>query len=157
MLSNLNLSDIMSEEQRAKWKRASRVVEVIVIFGVLYGAGGVTGYWWRDNIAVERRAAMETAHRLELERMNKTYGESLATIGRTVDYVVGKVAQTAATVDSIAQTSETAANTAQKAATTAQRAVTQSKTALDKAGQVPEPTRDQINRSVQRANSAIKP
>lgn len=157
MLSNLNLSDLVSDERRVKLQRWSRVIEVAVIFTVLYGAGTVTGYWWRDNIAVERRAAMEEAHREELERMNKTYGDSLATIGRTIDFVVGRVAQTAATVDSIAQTSEAAANTAQKAANTAKQAAAQSKTALDKAGQVPEPTREQINRSVQRANSAIKP
>lgn len=148
---------VLSDDQRVFALRTWRVFQALLIAAVLFGSGWSTGYWIRDNMAFERRLAMESKHQKELKEKADEYAKSLEVIGQAVNYASGKVAATAAAVEQITQTSEAAANTAQKAANTAQKAAAQSAVALTKAQQVPEPTREQINRSVERANRNIKP
>lgn len=129
--------------------RLYRVFEVLLFVGVLFASGGFTGYWIATQEAKQDRLDQASAHQEELKRTAGTYERSLSYLG-------GKTAEAAATATSAAQTAEGAAVTAQKAATKADVAVKQSTSSLANSNRLPEPTRDQINRSVQRANSAIK-
>lgn len=135
----------MSEEQKTKVRRFSRVIEGLTIGFIIFTCGGFTGYWIASNEAKIERLELRKQHQAELERTTKAYSESLS-------YLTGKVLQAGATVDNAAQAAETAATAAQKAAATADKAVKQSASALNKADKLPEPTREQINRAVQRAN-----
>lgn len=129
---------------------------VLFTLAVFVGGGFVIGFWTRDNIAQDRRAQLMEEHRQDLERRDSTYRQNLLSMQSTMQYLTGRVAQTALTAEGAANTSEAAATAAQKAASTAQKAVTQSNIAINKAAQVPEPTRDQINSAVKRANRGQK-
>lgn len=145
------------DETKVVVRRARSIIEMLLIVAILYGAGGITGYWIRDNQAIARRAAMEDAHRQDMQRRDEAYATSLKTMAQALQYATGQVAQAASQIDNIAQTSEAAADTAKKAAVTAQRAVAQSNAAVAKSANVlPEITRDQVQRSVERANANTK-
>ena len=143
------LAENMNDDQKVRALRVARYLQVAFVFVVLFGSGSVTGYWMRDGEAREDRLEMRRAHLEELERTTDAYRTSLR-------YITGKVEQAAATVESVASTVESVASTADHAAKTAETAATRSKQAVQQANKVPEPSRDQINRSVQRANNAIK-
>lgn len=135
------ISDYFTPGQRTFFRRVSHVIEALAVFGIMYGAGGVTGYWIRDRQDYSMYSEMKEAHRLELERTNEAYAKSLQAVNRTIEILAGRMANTATTVEQAAVTSRQAAQTAQQA--------------INKAEKVPEPTREQINKSVERANNSI--
>lgn len=149
MATNSNFADLFSEETKAKAKRFSRVVEALAVSVVLVSSGGFAGYWMRDVQATSRRQEMMEEHRLELARTTEAYKNSL-------DYITGRVAQTAATVSNAAETAESAANAAESASRTAKSAAVSANRAVNKADHVPEPTREQVNSKVRQANRALE-
>lgn len=137
----------MSDDQKRHLRRtASSVCQVIIIVSVLFTGGLFTGYWWRDMLAVERRAQMEEMHRKDLAARAEEYGASLKILSRALEVATARVERTAERVGEIAETTEVAADTAKKAAQTVNRAVAAQTN-------VPPTTREQVNRSVDRANA----
>lgn len=143
------LLEYFTDTQKELARKLQRVIEALSIVGVLFAAGGVTGYWVRDNLAAERRAMLVADHQAELARTTKAFESSLS-------FLVTRIGGVATQVESAAASTEAAADSAEKAATLAQKAAKQSSAASSKANLVPETTREQINRSVQRANSGLK-
>lgn len=147
--------ELFGPENVAKARRASRVIEAIIFGLVLYACGGMTGYWIRSNEAMVNRNALVQEHQRERQLLIDNYTGML-------NYLTGKVEQNAASIGAVISNSEEAANIAQKAANkadvAADKAVTaakQSAAAVGRAERVPEPTRDQINRAVDRANRSV--
>lgn len=128
------LFEYFTDTQKALARKVQRICEALAIVTILFAAGGVTGYWMRDNLAHERRAALIADHQAELARTTRAYETSL-------NFLAGRIGGVADKVESAAATTEAAANTAEKAANTAQKAVVQSNAAVVKSGHVVEPTR----------------
>lgn len=147
--------ELVGEENYVKARKLWRVLEALFFSLVMYACGGMTGFWIRDNQAKVDLVAMRADHQEELRRMNDNYTSML-------NYLTGKVEQNAASIGAVISNSEEAANTAQKAANKADvaadkaaAAAKQSANAVSRAERVPEPTREQINRAVDRANRSV--
>ncbi len=151
-----SFSGSLNDGQRVAVRKTFRGLQVILMGGLIFGSGAFAGYWARDTIAISRRAAMEEAHREDLARRDQAYAESLRIMGDALTMTSGKVAQTAEAVGAIVQNNEAVVDTAKRAAETARKAVAQSNAAIGKVTSVPEITRDQVNRSIERANQALK-
>lgn len=142
---NSDFASLFTEETRFKMRRVRRVFEALLFTAALFSSGLFTGYWVATQQGEKRLAQQDRLHLEELARTSKTYETSLS-------YLTGRVSEAAATAESAATTAESAASTADKSARSAEKASKQVGKSSDR---VPEPTREQINRSVQRANSAI--
>ena len=142
--------DHFSDDQKVVVRRTRSIVQVLIVTAMMFGGGGTVGYWVRDHIAQQRRAVMEEMHRQDLAARDKIYSDSLALLTKTLERVTGKVEQTVEQVGAIAQTTEVAADQAKKAADAARKAAANT-TAM------PSVTRDQVNRSVERANKGGSP
>lgn len=128
--------------QVSRLRKFANGLAPLVIVCVLYGAGCVTGYWLSNNHAQEESLRDREDHLAEIERLQHAWGVRL-------DSISGKVASTAETLENAAETAAIASNTAANAAETAKKAART-------AAQLPEPTRQQINRSIDAANRQAK-
>lgn len=150
-------AELFSETAKVRIKKTAAIMQALAIFGVLYVSGAVTGYWIATWQAKQEDITQEQAHQAEIQRLTDAYKTSLDYLTRQVKETATAVNAAANTVDAAAQTADAAATKATDAAQTAKRASTAASAATRAADRVPEPTRDQINRNVQRANSGIKP
>lgn len=143
------------EAKHPALRRTRTNIEAFLVVFVLVGAGAIGGYWARDHIAVQRRAAMEQQHRADLAARDKYYSDNLKLLAESIGRTTGKVEAVAEKVEGVAQSSEVAVDVAKKAASTATKAVANSNVAIGKANAVPESTREQVQRSVEKANSKV--
>jgi uncharacterized protein YneF (UPF0154 family) len=142
-------AELFSESTKLRIKKTSSILQALAIVGVLFVSGGVTGYWIADKQCDEQMLVQDRMHQEEIKRTVETYGKAL-------DYLTGRVKEAASTSVDAAQSAESAAAKAAAAAGDAKTASKAAQSATRAAEKVPEPTRDQINRNVQRANSGIK-
>lgn len=139
-----------------KAKKAGRVVEAVTISALLFGCGAFAGWWVRDTQAQTNRVAMRADHLAELQRLNENYTKAL-------DYMSGKVNNAAITANQATDTALDAVQAADKAvgkavvaADKATVAATKAAVAARKVETVPESTRLEVNRAVDRANNSVK-
>lgn len=143
------------EAKHPGFRRTRTNIEAALVVFVLVGAGAIGGFWARDHIATQRRAAMEQQHRADLAARDANYATSLKLLSDAIGRATGKVEAVAEKVEGVAQSTEVAADVAKKAATTATKAVAQSNAAIGKAANVPDATAVQVQRSVDKANSKV--
>lgn len=136
------LLNTMSDTQRRRAQLTARIIEALLLVIVLFSAGFITAQWYATQHFREDRAELMMSHQKELERTTNAYKNSL-------DYLTRSVGQNASTVQAAANTAQTAASTADRAANAANRALANS-------GKLPEPTRQQLNRSIDAANRQVK-
>ena len=147
-----NFGDLFNDEQKASFNRMRRICEALVYIVTFFACGGITGYWIRDNNAKEERLEQRREFQTELERTTLAYKTSLDYLANQVQRAAGTVAGAASAAQGAIEQAQDAAVTAQEAAKTARVAAKQSATDVNRADRVPEPTREQINRAVDRAN-----
>jgi hypothetical protein len=146
----------LSDGQRNKVRRTFRGVQVIVMGGLIFGSGAFAGYWARDTMAQNRRAALEESHRQDLARRDQAYAESLKIMANALKATSSQVAQTAEAVGAVVQSNETVVKNSREVANSARKAVEQSNAAVAKVTTVPQITRDQVNQSIEKANRALQ-
>lgn len=128
----------------SKLRKFANGLAPLIIVCVLYGAGCVTGYWMSNSHSQEEALRDREDHLAEIERLSQAWGVRLDTLSK-------RVSSTAETLENAAETAAIASNTAATAAETAKKAA---RTAAG--AQLPEPTRQQINRSIDAANRQAK-
>lgn len=137
-------------------KKAGRVMEALTVGFLLFAFGAFAGWWVRDNQAQTNRMAMRADHLAEIKRLNDSYSLAL-------DYMSGKVASAAVAASTASDKAEATVIAADKAVDKATVAADKATTAANKAATVarkvesdPVPSREAVNRAVEKANQSIK-
>lgn len=155
----INVRELIDRNVTPGMRRAARLFELIVYVSFIALTSGFITYWYADKQYQVERLEMRADKVAEIERLQTAYGTRLErtadkanTAVQAAEQAVSTAAEVAAKVEETANQANVAVDRASKASSQAARAAAQA-TSVDR---VPQPTLQQINKSVEAANKQIR-